>query len=320
MKYNWFPCLFLAMLQQGGISCTDPLPPALPKEASPSKISASPSPHSPKQRPSSALEPNSRPVLNKWYAQTNHIQSGESFGELVARTGAAQLGTPYYNHPQTTEPEHLSIALDTFQCVSFVESTMALSRCIWKNENNENCFIQEVKESRYRDGEVDGYASRLHYFFDWLTNNSERGRLTPLTRTLGGKEFKRRRQKKLFSIMTSRPKRYPALLNPSIFHDIQSIENSLNSQHPYVLRGNQLTGLNKRLENGDVVAVVTNKRGILISHTGFILKNADGKARFLHASSYHERVVVSENDIADYISRNKNRLGILIYRPTHPES
>jgi len=320
MKYNWLSCIFLVMLQQGEVSCTDPLAPALPKEASPSKNSASPPHNSPDQRTSSPLQLNSRPVLTKWYAQTSHPQTGESFGELVARSGTAQLGTPYYNHPQTTEPEQFSIALDTFQCVSFVESTMALSRCIWKNENNEDCFIKEVKESRYRDGEVDGYASRLHYFFDWLSNNSERGRLTPLTRAFGGRKFKRRRQKKLFSIMTSRPKRYPALLNPSVFHDIQSIENSLNSQHPYVLRRKQLTGLNDRLENGDVVAVVTNTRGILISHTGFILKNSDGKARFLHASSYHERVVVSENDIADYISRDKSRLGILIYRPTHPES
>ena len=96
------------------------------------------------------------------------------------------------------------------------------------------------------------------------------------------------------------------------------VEESLNKRTPYVLRGPQIAKAAPKLKNGDVVAVVTIKRGLLISHTGFILRTPDGVARFLHASSFHNRVLVTETDIADYIERDPKRIGILVYRPVAP--
>jgi hypothetical protein len=235
------------------------------------------------------------------------------------RIARQQLGKPYFNEPQSDAPEELSIVLDTFQCVSFVETSLSLARCIWKTSPDEECFVNEVRKSRYRDGALEGYSSRLHYFYDWLNNNMERGRLTPLTKELGGSPFKRRNNARLFSIMTQRPERYPALLNPTTYSHIELVEDALNKETVYVLRQPQLKELSAHLRDGDVVAVVTTSRGILISHTGFIIKAPDGRSRFLHASSYHKKVVISENDIADYIERKSNRLGIIVYRPEPPE-
>ena len=97
------------------------------------------------------------------------------------------------------------------------------------------------------------------------------------------------------------------------------VEESLNKRTAYVLRGPQIAKASKEFKSGDVVAVVTIKRGLLISHTGLILRTNDGLARFLHASSFHKRVLVTETDITDYIQRDPKRLGILVYRPVAPE-
>ena len=254
-------------------------------------------------------------LLHHWFKQTKGKKAQESFGDLVARIAQTQVSKSYYDAPQSDKEEVLSIPLDTFQCVSLVETSLAMAQCTWQDTQNADCFADEVQQSRYRDGEIDGYGSRLHYFFDWLSNNADRGRLSPLTKSLGGKPFARKNKSKLFSIMTDRPGRYPALLNPQTFSHIEMVEESLNKRTVYVLRGPQIAKATDKFNNGDVVAVVTMKRGLLISHTGIILRTPDGLARFLHASSFHNRVIVTETDIADYIARDPKRIGILIYRP-----
>lgn len=254
-------------------------------------------------------------LLQDWFKETKDKKARESFGALVARIAQSQVSKSYYDAPQSDKEEVLSIPLDTFQCVSLVETSLAMAQCTWQDMQNADCFAGEVQQSRYRDGEIDGYGSRLHYFFDWLSNNADRGRLSPLTKSLGGKPFTRKNKSKLFSIMTDRPGRYPALLNPQTFSHIEMVEESLNKRTVYVLRGPQIAKASDKFKNGDVVAVVTMKQGLLISHTGIILRTPDGLARFLHASSFHNRVVVTETDIADYIARDPKRIGVLIYRP-----
>ena len=275
-----------------------------------------------KQQP--ALTPNtfpgnSRRALERWFEKTKKRKKNETYGELLSRIASTQLHKPYLDAPQTAVKEVLTIPLETFQCVSLVEASLALANCTWQKATTPRCFAHEVQQSRYRDGEIDGYASRLHYFFDWLSNNADRGRLKALTQSLGGQPFHRKNREPLFSIMTDKPGRYPALLEPTVFAHIQSIEEALNTQTIHLLRGHQIAEVSKQLQNGDIIAVVTTKNGLLISHTGFVMRTGDGMVRFLHASSFHKRVVLTQTDIADYIQRDPKRLGILVYRPIPSE-
>ena len=313
----FIPLLMVALLT--GCRSEPSLAANLPhRGAGPARLSPTPPTTRPPLSPRS-IRGDSREIFAQWLNTSFPQKPDESFGRLLIRIARQQLGKPYFHEPQTDNPEELSIVLDTFQCVSLVETSLSLARCIWKASPDEECFVNEVRKSRYRDGALEGYSSRLHYFYDWLNNNMERGRLIPLTRELGGAPFKRPSNAPLFSIMTGRPERYPALLNPTTYSHIELVENALNKETVYVLRENQLKGLSPHLRDGDLVAVVTTSRGILISHTGFIIKAPDGRSRFLHASSYHKKVVITENDIADYIERKSNRLGIIVYRPEPPE-
>ena len=47
-------------------------------------------------------------------------------------------------------------------------------------------YRNTLQQIRYRRGRVDGYASRLHYFTDWIRDNEQKGLVRELTADLGG--------------------------------------------------------------------------------------------------------------------------------------
>lgn len=72
------------------------------------------------------------------------------------------------------------------------------------------------------------------------------------------------------------------------------------------------------LRDGDIVAITGNKPGRLVTHAGFIYVDEWGRARLVHASSYHRRVVVPRKDLADYVLRRPDRRGVIVARPVAP--
>ncbi|MCK5689091.1 DUF1460 domain-containing protein, partial [Myxococcota bacterium] len=125
-------------------------------------------------------------LLEKFFSHLAPRKSKIRFGSLVAQAGLLQLGLPYDTTPEPSGPETLNLRLNKFQCVSLVETSVALARCTVKEQPNEACFLKEMEENRYRGGENKGYSSRLHYFVDWLADNATRGRIQILSEKLGG--------------------------------------------------------------------------------------------------------------------------------------
>ena len=100
-----------------------------------------------------------------------------------------------------------------------------------------------------------GYATRLHYFYDWLENNSQRERLAWMTESMGGKRLFRK-----FSIMSKNPEKYPALADPLIFAQIQSLEDSLNEYELFWIPTNEVEAMQSQLKEGDIVGVIEHQR------------------------------------------------------------
>ena len=145
-----------------------------------------------------ALDPSldeDRARLTSWTAKLRAEQltrADVSAGRSATRVGELAVGTPYVaftleeylragGDPTTTEP--LTLSLTKFDCVSLVESCLAVSRVAddqaapaWDR------FGREMERMRYRDGERRDYASRLHYFSEWISDGARRG----LLRDLGG--------------------------------------------------------------------------------------------------------------------------------------
>lgn len=105
--------------------------------------------------------------------------SGEKdLGRRIARISSRFLGRPYVVCPlegDASSPEVFKVSLDGFDCVTYIETALALAQSETPNE-----FIDAIRAMRYEGGEV-GWRSRNHYMVDWVRNNEARGRIRDMT-------------------------------------------------------------------------------------------------------------------------------------------
>ncbi|MEO1483876.1 MAG: N-acetylmuramoyl-L-alanine amidase-like domain-containing protein [Myxococcota bacterium] len=260
----------------------------------------------------SPLTPEIEAEVQHWFDTVGERQDGESFGELSTRAARLKLGVPYDRTPQRAGPETLRIHLDALHCVSLVEYADAVARCVWSASPNPECFAAEVEATRYRDGSLVDYASRLHYFTDWLTDNQRRSRLRSLV------EAEATLRERYF-FMTHHPASYPALKDQATARAIAAVERRLSNTDVRYVPRNEVSTFQSALKTGDIVAFITRKPGLLVTHTGYIVRDNEGRPRLLHASSHNGRVVLSRGDLADYVLRRPERRGIIVARPLAPK-
>ena len=247
--------------------------------------------------------------LASWYNALGEPRPSESFGRYLARTARVQHGVKYADISERPGAETLDVNVDAFECISFIESTLAVARCAWESERNESCFVRELEATRYRGGRMGDYASRLHYFVDWIGDNESRGRLVNMTASLGGEPV----QKDFFYISERVLKRWDmkedelASLKSlkslkSMTHEMQTTEARLSATTHSVLTRESAPAVLSELKDGDLVAFVRERPGLLVHHAGFVYW-ANGTPRLLHASSYHARVVITVRDLTNYLLR-----------------
>ena len=66
-------------------------------------------------------------------------------------------------------PEEFRIDLTAFDCVTYMETVLALALVLKSEE-----FVDTIRRIRYQDGKVD-WVHRNHYMIDWLRNNEQDG-------------------------------------------------------------------------------------------------------------------------------------------------
>ncbi len=237
----------------------------------------------------------------------------EGFGEFLSRVARARVDTPYDHSPEMRAEEIFRAELGRFECVSFIESSLGVARCAWRGQPTEDCFVWEVLGLRYRSGIMSDYSSRLHYFVDWLADNRGRWRFRDVTEELGGTPARRS-----FFYLTRRAAIIPALFSPSTRRALADVEARLSSQ-PYVVVGrNRIRQAVTGLQDGDIVAITGDKPGRLVTHAGLVSRSEQGIAHLVHASTYHDRVVITREDISDYVLRRPERRGLIVARPLAP--
>jgi hypothetical protein len=91
------------------------------------------------------------------------------------------------------------------------------------------------------------------------------------------------------------------------------IEKSISRKTFYVIGKDKLKYQKEKVQNGDIIAFVTNQEGLDVAHVGIALWQ--GKSlRLLHASQKEGTVVISKKTLVDYLKSNKKFNGILIAR------
>jgi len=261
------------------------------------------------------LSPTQAALLTRWYERLGEPQVEQDFGNFLVRAALLKHHTPYAHPREPSGPERLHVDLSHFDCVSFIDSALAVARCAWLQDPSEACFVRDLVATRYRNGVMREFPSRLHYLEDWLDDNQARHRVDDLTRTLGGLQLRRH-----FCYMSENRHRFPPMDEKATREAIARTEARLSQRIYSVIDRSSIREKSARLETGDLVGVVTTQPGRLIGHAGFVLRDSRGSARFLHASSYHGHVILTACSLADYILRRRDRWGIIVARPHPPVS
>jgi hypothetical protein len=239
----------------------------------------------------------------------------ETFGDFLVRAALIQHGSPYAHVRETEGPERLRVDLAHFDCVSLIDSSLAVARCAWLGDTTEACFLRELVATRYRNGTFGDFASRLHYLEDWLDDNGGRKRLQDRTRDLGGILLRRH-----FSYMSEHRHRYPPMNDTMARDSIEHTEARLSRRVYSVVTRSAFREKEALLRTGDLAGIVTTEPGRLIGHAGFVVRDERGRTHLLHASSHHLRVVVTVRSLADYLLRRPERWGVMVARPRAPLS
>lgn len=248
------------------------------------------------------------------YAREHDLDE-RPMGEIMTALGERFARSPYaaglLDEP---DEETLICRLDAFDCVTFVEATLALARAVRMHDYAYPTYANLIREQRYRGGEMEGYCSRLHYFTDWIADNERRGTVENITEEIGGTEYD-----KEISFMSENRESYPRFAaNDSLFQCIQEGEDRLRDMELFYIPQDRIADSYDELKDGDIIATATHIEGLDVTHTGLAYDNEDGTMGLLHAST-SGGVKVSP-DLQSYVQGVGATIGIIVARPLEPIS
>jgi hypothetical protein len=210
------------------------------------------------------------------------------------------IGKPYRASTlEEGDREHLIVNTRQFDCLTFIEIVSSLYLCSLNHEHTFEDYCKRLLSLRYRDGVIEDYTSRLHYFTWWACDNEKRGNLFVIDKP--SSMFSETRIID-YTFMSSNPSKYKHLINSKDFlNKIRCYESELNdgsfSYIPKRMLNNQnLLGF---IKSGDIIAIVTSKKGLDIAHVGFAIW-INEKFHLLHASSLKKKVVLDTKTLFDY--------------------
>jgi cell wall-associated NlpC family hydrolase len=193
------------------------------------------------------------------------------------------LGRPYKTNPligSADTAEAFTASLDGFDCVTYIEIVLALSRA-----SNVDEFTKWLRKIRYDRGRIQ-WEQRNHYSTLWIRNNIREGIIRPVS--------------------------MPAVPTVSIDR-VLNVVPGLAAQRTRVKCVPKLAAprLERYLQTGDLIFFASTRKHLDVFHAGIIVR--DGERVFMrHASRNHGFVV--EQELSEFLKANR-MTGIIIVRP-----
>lgn len=228
---------------------------------------------------------------------------------LLEKTALFFLDIPYVAHTlEVPGDEKLVVNLREFDCTTFVESVIALTRSVRSGNPDFETFLKELQYIRYLDGVVNDYASRLHYTSDWMYENEKKGVLKNISAVLGGSL-----ETKTINFMSTHPDAYRQLMDDSnLLRKIELMENEMNYRGGfYYLPKGEINKAASKIPHMSVVAFTTSIKGLDVSHIGFAYHEGN-RLTFIHASSAQKKVVIDQKSLSDYCANQSSCTGIIV--------
>ena len=245
----------------------------------------------------------------------------ESASELSGRANVTVffarklLGLPYVAHTlEVNRRERLVVNLRQLDCTTYVENVVALTMCARQKAYTFNAFCDNLRTIRYRGGFVPHYVKRLHYFTDWIEDNTAKGLCREVQAPVP--PFTAVQDINVY-YMSTYPEKYKMLKdNPEYVPQIAETEKALNKKSfRYVPKSavKNSTLLRSTIKDGDILALTTTLKGLDIQHVGFAVWHDDG-LHLLNASSLRRKVVEEPLTLYSYLQRQRTMTGVRVVR------
>jgi len=250
-------------------------------------------------------------VIYEKYIKEFKAEKDKPLDELIANTARFFLGKPYVASTlEVSDKEQLIINLREFDCTTLVENSIALAKTIKSGDNSFDNYCRILRQIRYRNGEISGYLSRLHYTTDWIFENEKQNVFENMSLKLGGKKVMQP-----VDFMSTHPNLYKHLKNnPTNVREMASIEKDINKRDSYrIIPLAAIAPNEKGIENGDIITFATSIAGLDYSHMG-IAYWQNGILHFIHASSRAKQVVIETKTLLNYCKDSRNCTGISVLR------
>jgi hypothetical protein len=230
--------------------------------------------------------------------------------ELIVKVGSFFKETPYVAHTLETEPEQLVVNLRELDCTTFAENCLAIARTIKSETPSFEQFTCELQNIRYRNGVIDGYPSRIHYFSDWIFENNKNNLMKDISKEIANTPYPL-----IVNFMSTHPQSYIQLKNDStLIPVIAAKEQEISKREMYFIPEEKIATFENLLQDGDIAGITTNIKGLDMSHV-VILQRVNGRIHILHASTTAQKVILSEETLEDYLKKSKSATGIMVVRP-----
>lgn len=225
------------------------------------------------------------------------------------------LNIPYVAHTlEINDDERLVVNTRQLDCTTLVETVTALTLCAYRHLFTWRDYLNALTAMRYRRAQIDDYTSRIHYFTEWITLNTEAGIVTEIQTP--NPPFSAVQHVNV-NYMSTHPKNYKALReHPEFVDAIREMEQRVTGgTFRYIpkqaVKNHAL--LRRVINDGDIIAITCKKAGLDIAHLGFAVWK-DGRLHLLNASMLHKKVVEEPMTLYQYLQQHSTHTGIRIIR------
>lgn len=228
--------------------------------------------------------------------------------------GKKFIGVPYVGGTlDRAEEEKLVVNTSELDCTTFVEIVTALTRCMSGNGKKDfSDFCRQLQHVRYINGEI-AYEKRQHYFTVWISDNAEEGIVTDIQNNPPFTKV----QHVSVNWMTTHQQSYKMLKNNTKrLQGIKALEEQISGKSYRYIPKEQIVDsrlFRNTIHNGDILVMITNKKGLDTTHIGIASWHQDG-LHMLNASSIHKKVIDEPMLLRTYMMKHPSQIGIRVCR------
>lgn len=233
---------------------------------------------------------------------------------LMLYYGMKLQGVPYVASTlEVNKAERLVVNMRQMDCTTFTETVLALALTTKQKSVKWEDYCKNLTTIRYRNGKMEGYTSRNHYFLWWMDSNRKLGIIdTPVIPSAV-----RKNQTISINYMSTHSSAYKMLKGQK--KDIERIAKMERESKGRVVQyiPAAKVGLSQKalgIKDGDILAIATKKQGLDTSHIGIASWGKDGKLHLLNASQIHKKVILEPMTLAQYMKKHPSQLGIWVLR------